>query len=292
MLKSCDFAALSLQAVARRPRRYAKTHTGPQRARSDARNLRTGSCANREDAHWTIARAIRHARSPQRVARAWQESQPAPPPPPPRFCAPTTPEESQKTVSFCISTTLIPAEKRKCKIAIHISLSTFPVRPSMHFTLYLPVHASMRFTVYFLCAFLHASRCHFPCACLYAFHCLHSLCTHLCACLSTCPTHFTVRFPYGSSMHFTVYFPYAVELCRTQRLYRKNPSQCFREPWKNSVKPPRERARATASNHVVLRFMGATQRVAVFWPAVDALSAMEAHQDFVFFVPQLVANAG
>ena len=28
---------------------------------------------------------------------------------------------------------------------------------------------------------------------------------------------------------YTDYFPYAVELCRTQRLYRKNPSQGFRE---------------------------------------------------------------
>ena len=30
-------------------------------------------------------------------------------------------------------------------------------------------------------------------------------------------------------MQFTVYFPYAAELRSTQRLYRKNPSQCFRK---------------------------------------------------------------
>ena len=84
-----------------------------------------------------------------------------------------------------------------------ISLSTFPAHASMHFTVY------------------------FPCACLYEFHCLLPLCMHLCISLCTCPMHFAVHFPWHASMHFIVYFPCAVELCRTQRLYRKNPSQCL-----------------------------------------------------------------
>ena len=112
-----------------------------------------------------------------------------------------------------------------------ITLSTFPVHAvCMHFTVYspcayicalasvmplpislstFPTHASMHATVFF------------PCACIYAFHSVLALRMPLCMSLSTFPLH--------ASIHFTVYFPYAVGLCRTQRLYRKNPSQCFRE---------------------------------------------------------------
>ena len=123
-----------------------------------------------------------------------------------------------------------------------ISLSTFPVHACMHYIVY------------------------FPCACLYALHCLLSLCMPLCISLSnalcmhrgtslcTCPMqasmYFAVYFPCAclyafscllslcmrlqffamhASMHFTVHFSHAVELCRTQRLYWRNLSECFRE---------------------------------------------------------------
>ena len=75
----------------------------------------------------------------------------------------------------------------------------------MHFTVY-----SVHFTVYFVCA------------CIYAFYFVLALCMALWILLCTFPMH--------ASMHFIVCLPYAVELCRTQRLYRKNrSSQCFRE---------------------------------------------------------------
>ena len=70
-LKSCDFAACSCrQSRARRPRKYAKIHTGPQRAGWGTQNLRSGSRANCEDSHGTMARAIQRARYLQRAARA------------------------------------------------------------------------------------------------------------------------------------------------------------------------------------------------------------------------------
>ena len=47
-----------------RPRQI---RTGPQRERSDTHNLRRGFAASKTDSHGTTARAIRHARSPQRV---------------------------------------------------------------------------------------------------------------------------------------------------------------------------------------------------------------------------------
>ena len=109
----------------------------------------------------------------------------------------------------------------------------------MHFTVY-SAHASMHFT---LCL---------PYACRYAFHCLLSLRMHLCTSLCACPTHasmhFTVYFPVHASMYFTLRLPYAfhcalslcmslcialstfpIQLSCAERLYRKNPSQCFRE---------------------------------------------------------------
>ena len=124
----------------------------------------------------------------------------------------------------------------------------------MHLTVYLPVHAYTHDTVYFPCACLYASmhlRQYPPYACLDAFHCLLSLShasTHFtvyfpCACLYALASLLAIRmplcislstFPTRASMHFTVYFFYAVELRRTQGLYRKNPSQCFRKPFNKS----------------------------------------------------------
>ena len=133
----------------------------------------------------------------------------------------------KKKHNFRTSTTPISAQfshldHSDCKIAVHfISLCA------------LSMHASMHFTVYF------------PCACLYTLHCLLSLRMSLCIFLSssrTCLYAFHCTFPVHASMHFTLYLPYAclcafhcafpMQLscaCRTQRLYRKNPSQCFRE---------------------------------------------------------------
>ena len=95
---------------------------------------------------------------------------------------------------------------RACLYAFHCALSICkPVCVSLSF----PARASMYFNVYF------------PCACLYVLHCLLSFRMHLCISLCTCLM--------NACMHFTFCFPCAVELCRTERLYRRNPSQCFRE---------------------------------------------------------------
>ena len=312
--------------VARRPRRYAKIHTGAQREH----NLRKNS-------HGTIARAIRHAipaegrvrqessflyrkynkkntvfaprpsRSSQRVARARQnrkntlsflhiDADPrrgsrahsknrkkrnrvfARQPrrslrgshfrrvclvPPRRFKIPAL--RKRASLSY--------ARARRNARSLHNSLCTFPLRASMHFTIYFPcaclyalhcllsLHTPLRIS---LSAFLVRTSMHLcqylPYACLYAFDGLLSLCMHLCISLCTCPMHaslhFTVYFPCAcmyafhsvlalcislctfpthAFMHFTAYFPYAVKLCRMQRLYRKNLSQCFREKWNNPL---------------------------------------------------------
>ena len=166
-----------------------------------------------------------------------------------------------------------------------ISLSACPTRASMHFTVYLPyaclyafpctlslcmplcaslcscpMRVSMHFTVYVPSTCLYAFH-YLLCACLCAFHCLLCLCNSL----SSFPMQLssaerndltTSTFP----MQFTIYFPYAVELCRTQRLYRKNPSQCFREKKQIHVavcfeKPlgkTRERVESLSEGHLML----------------------------------------
>ena len=78
---------------------------------------------------------------------------------------------------------------------LRISLFTFPVHASMHFTVCSRAKEykiATRFTLYF------------PYACLYAFHSLLSLCMPLCISLSTFPEH--------ASMHFTVYSHYDMPL--------------------------------------------------------------------------------
>ena len=55
-------------------------------------------------------------------------------------------------------------------------------------------------------------------------------------------------FPMHASPHFTAYFPYAVELCRTQRLYRKNPSQCFRGKKKENTSQYTHNNKKTSTN--------------------------------------------
>ena len=90
VLKSCDFqagaaadqggiepgtAGLRKQARAprdnfRKPFREQENRTAPQRERFDTHDLRRGFIRLKTDAHGATARAIRHARSPQRVHRA------------------------------------------------------------------------------------------------------------------------------------------------------------------------------------------------------------------------------
>ena len=90
VLKSCDFqagaaadqggiepgtAGLRKQASAPRdnfqkPFREHENRTAPQRERFDTHDLRRGFIGLKTDAHGATARAIRHARSPQRVHRA------------------------------------------------------------------------------------------------------------------------------------------------------------------------------------------------------------------------------
>ena len=74
------------------------------------------------------------------------------------------------------------------------------------------------FIVYFPCSCLYCALSH---ACLYAFHSVLAL--------RMPPRRSLCTFPIRTSMHVNVHFAYAIELCRTQRLYQKNPSQCFRE---------------------------------------------------------------
>ena len=90
VLKSCDFQAgaaadqggiepgtAGLRKQARKPRdnfqrpfREQENRTGPQRERCDTHDPRRGFIGLKTDSHGTTARAIRHARSPQRVHRA------------------------------------------------------------------------------------------------------------------------------------------------------------------------------------------------------------------------------
>ena len=90
VLKSCDFQAgaaadqggiepgtAGLRKQARTPRdkfqkpfRKQENRTAPQRERFDTHDLRRGFIGLKTDAHGATARAIRHARSPQRVHRA------------------------------------------------------------------------------------------------------------------------------------------------------------------------------------------------------------------------------
>ena len=87
--KSCDFQAgaaadqggiepetAGLRKQARKPRdnfqrpfREQENRTAPQRERFDAHDLRRGFIGLKTDAHGATARAIRHARSPQRARR-------------------------------------------------------------------------------------------------------------------------------------------------------------------------------------------------------------------------------
>ena len=90
VLKSCDFQAgaaadqggiepetAGLRKQARKPRdnfqrlfREQENRTAPQRERFDTHDLRRGFIGLKTDARGATARAIRHARSPQRVHRA------------------------------------------------------------------------------------------------------------------------------------------------------------------------------------------------------------------------------
>ena len=90
VLKSCDFqagaaadqggiepATAGLQKQAREPRdnfqrpfREQEYCTAPQRERFDTHNLRRGFAETKTNSHGATARALRRARSPQRVARA------------------------------------------------------------------------------------------------------------------------------------------------------------------------------------------------------------------------------
>ena len=94
VLKSCDFQAgaaadqggiepgtAGLRKQARTPRdnfqkpfREQENRTAPQRERFDTHDLRRGFIGLKTDAHGATARAIRHARSPQRVHRAQANS--------------------------------------------------------------------------------------------------------------------------------------------------------------------------------------------------------------------------
>ena len=103
--KSCDFqagaepATAGLRKQARKPRgnfqwpfREQQNRTAPQREHFDTHNLRRGFAETKKNSPGATARALRHARSSQRVARA--------------------PQNTQKTSSFCTSTTPIFAEAR------------------------------------------------------------------------------------------------------------------------------------------------------------------------------------
>ena len=94
VLKSCDFqagaaadkggiepATAGLRKQARKPRdnfqrpfREQENCTAPQRERFDTRNLRRGFAETKTNSHGATARALRRARSPQRVARGLQKS--------------------------------------------------------------------------------------------------------------------------------------------------------------------------------------------------------------------------
>ena len=90
VLKSCDFqagaaadqggiepATAGLRKQARKPRdnfqrpfREQEYCTAPQREHFDTHNLRRGFAETKTNSHGATARALRRARSPQRVARA------------------------------------------------------------------------------------------------------------------------------------------------------------------------------------------------------------------------------
>ena len=91
VLKSCDFqagaaadqgpATAGLRKQARKPRdnfqrpfREQEYCTAPQRERFDTHNLRRGFAETKTNSHGATARALRRARSPQRVARGQQKS--------------------------------------------------------------------------------------------------------------------------------------------------------------------------------------------------------------------------
>ena len=94
VLKSCDFqagaaadqgriepATAGLRKQARKPRdnfqrpfREQEYCTAPRRERFDKHNLRRGFAETKTNSHGATARALRRARSPQRVARGPQKS--------------------------------------------------------------------------------------------------------------------------------------------------------------------------------------------------------------------------
>ena len=142
VLKSCDFqagaaadqggiepATAGLRKQARKTRDNFQ-NSFCERERSDTHDLRRGFAETKKNSHDATARALRHARSPQRgvfaprprrspqrVAREYQTTQNTS-----IFCASTTPisaegragisKNPKKTSSFCTSTTPIPAERR------------------------------------------------------------------------------------------------------------------------------------------------------------------------------------
>ena len=117
VLKSCDFqagaaadqggiepATAGLRKQEHKPRdnfqrpsREQQNRTAPQRERFDTHDLRRGFAETKKNSHGATARALRHARSPQRVHPGMSKAQKTS-----NLC----------TSSFCTSTTPIPAEGR------------------------------------------------------------------------------------------------------------------------------------------------------------------------------------
>ena len=128
VLKSCDFqagaaadqggiepATAGLRKQARKPRdnfqrpfREQQNRTAPQRDRFDTHDLRRGYAETKKNSHGAKARALRHARSPQRVhpKNVKNEKKTR------VFCTSGTAKKRQKRRLFCTSTTRIPAEGR------------------------------------------------------------------------------------------------------------------------------------------------------------------------------------
>ena len=137
VLKSCDFqagaaadqggiepATAGLRKQARKPRdnfqrpfRERENCMAPQQERFDTHNLRRGFAETKTNLHGATARALRRARSPQRVhpgmsktprpRRSPQRVARAPPPPKKK-----KKKKTQNTLSFCTSTTPISADGR------------------------------------------------------------------------------------------------------------------------------------------------------------------------------------
>ena len=120
------------------------------------------------------------------------------------------------------------AQDSSCKLcscekgSLRISLCTFLMHASMHFSLlspfmphfHSPAHASVQYTVYFPCVCLYAIHCLISlCACLFTL--LHSLCFTVylpCAFLYTCHCLLSLRMPLCSSLCTSLFMPPCVSL--------------------------------------------------------------------------------